>query len=333
MPSATIESICLSLHFRRCGALSLLFLFPWLLPAKPKSFTIEGEISPRRFAMATIQGINGAYSANQPVYWDGKFKFKKLPQGSYVVVIYVPRIGEFRQTYSVGPGTADSKGRVKILIPVTPSRATRLYQPKDRFTVSIKKLNIPEKAQKEFEEARKKLAKGDKAEGIRRLEKAVEIAPEFAAAWNNLGTVAYSNKEYDKAEGYFRESLKHDPNAFEPLVNLGGVLLNQQKYEDAMKFNMEAVLMRPKDALANSQLGMNYYFKNELDMAIKYLSEARRLDPGHFSNPQLTLSEIFVRRRQPRAAAAELENFLRHHPDYPESAQIRAAIDKLRSGS
>lgn len=308
-------------------------LFPSFTNAQPKTFTVEGEISPRRYAMATIQGVTDGQNGTQPIYWDGKFKFKKLPQGSYVITIYVPRIGEFRQTYSIGPGTADAKGRVKLLIPVIPSRATRLYQPKDRFTVSIKKLNIPEKAYKEYADARKKLAKGEEAEGIRHLEKAVEIAPQFAAAWNHLGTIAYHNKEYEKAEGYFRESLKQDPQAFEPLVNLGGVLINQEKYEDAMKFNMEAVLMRPKDALANSQLGMNYYFTKQYDMAVKYLSEARRLDPGHFSNPQLTLSDIFLRRRQPRAAAAELENFLKHHPDYPKSPEIRAAIEKLRSGS
>lgn len=283
--------------------------------------------------MATIQGVKTAYSANQPVYWDGKFKFKKLEPGSYVIVIYVPRIGEFRQTYSVGPSTADSKGRVKLLIPVMPSRATRLYQPKDRFTVDIKKLNIPEKARKEFEEARKKLSKGEKEEGLKHLRRAVEISPGFSAAWNNLGTVAYGDKDYEKAEEHFRESLKHDPTAFEPLVNLGGVLLNLKRYEDALKFNMEAVLMRPKDALANSQLGMNYHFLNDLDRAVQYLSEARRLDPGHYSNPQLALSEIFLKRRQPRAAAAELENFLKHHPDSPERAQIRSAIDKLRGGS
>lgn len=301
--------------------------------AQPKKFTLEGELSPRRFAMATIQGVSTSYSANQPVYWDGKFKFKKLDPGSYVVVVYVPRIGEFRQTYSVGPGTADSKGRVKVLIRVTPSHASRLYEPKDRFTVDIKKLNIPEKARKEFESARKKLAKGEKAEGIRHLEKAVEIAPQFAAAWNNLGTVAYAEKDYLKAEACFRESLKQDPQAYEPLVNLGGVLLNLQRYDDALKFNLEAVLKRPKDALANAQLGLNYYYLQELDRAIQYLSEARRLDPGHFSKPQLTLSEIFLKRRQPRAAAAELENYLKHHPDDPSRAQILAQIEKLRHGS
>ena len=58
---------------------------------------------------------------------------------------------------------------------------------------------------------------------------------------------------------------------------------------------------------------------------------AKRLDPTHFSHPQLTLAEIHLRRNEPGLAADELEDFLRQHPDWPKATEIRLAIAKFRS--
>jgi tetratricopeptide (TPR) repeat protein len=167
---------------------------------------------------------------------------------------------------------------------------------------------------------------------ITHLERSVELAPQFSTAWNNLGTIAYQSGRYQDAERYFRRSLQQDRQAFEPLVNLGGVLLTLGKLDQALEYNLEAVLSRPNDALANSQLGLTYFAVNNLPLAQKYLETAKRLDPAHFSHPQLTLAEIHLRRQEASMAADELEDFLRRHPDWPKAAEMRAAIAKLRSG-
>jgi len=94
--------------------------------------------------------------------------------------------------------------------------------------------------------------------------------------------------------------------------------------------NQRAVLTRPNEPLANSQLGMTYFAAGDLDLAVKYLEIARHLDAAHFSHPQLTLAEIHLRRGDNAAAATDLEDFLSHHPDYPTAARIRETIEKLR---
>ena len=53
--------------------------------------------------------------------------------------------------------------------------------------------------------------------------------------------------------------------AYEPLVNLGGVLVTLNKLDEAWKFNGFAVLERPGDALANSQMGMTYFGLGDFD--------------------------------------------------------------------
>ena len=89
-------------------------------------------------------------------------------------------------------------------------------------------------------------------------------------------------------------------------------------------------MRRPQDALANSQLGLNYFHLADLERAIHYLREARRLDPAHFSHPQLTLAEIYRQRGDRKAAAAELEDFLSRHPDDPNAEQWRQDLARLR---
>jgi tetratricopeptide (TPR) repeat protein len=158
------------------------------------------------------------------------------------------------------------------------------------------------------------------------LERAVAIAPQFANAWNNLGTIAYQTQKYSRAEECFREALEQDPDSYEPLVNLGGVLINLHKLDEAWSYNVNAVLARPNDALANAQLGMTYFESGAPELAEKYFRKALEIDPAHFSHPQLFLAEIHLRRRDTRAAAADLESFLKYHPDWPHAATMREKI-------
>ncbi|MEO7145487.1 MAG: tetratricopeptide repeat protein, partial [Bryobacteraceae bacterium] len=76
--------------------------------------------------------------------------------------------------------------------------------------------------------------------------------------------------------------------------------------------------------------GMTYYAQGNFPSAEKYLLAAQTLDPAHFSHPQLVLAEIYTRGGKRAAAVAELEDFLKRHPDAPEAARVRAATAALR---
>ena len=185
-------------------------------------------------------------------------------------------------------------------------------------------------ARREYEEAGRRVAKRD-FDGARAcLQRAVKIAPRFAEAWNHLGTMAYQSQRYPEAAGYFRQAVKAAPDAYEPLVNLGGVLINLGKPDEALKYNAEAVLRRPHDALAQSQLGMTYMMLKQFDPAEQHLLLACRLDPSHFSNPQIYLAELYVRRKDFHRAADQLDDFLHHHPDWPDAPKMRETITRWR---
>jgi Tfp pilus assembly protein PilF len=259
----------------------------------------------------------------------GRCRVQTERERAYTLAVFSPAGGEARRTVEVGPSTGGPRRRVSLQLDFKESDFVQAAALR-RHAISAKQLSVPEKAFREYEEAQKDLAKHDAASAIRHLEKAVEMAPQYSAAWNNLGTIAYQERNFARAEECFRESLAADPDAFEPLVNLGGVLVNLRKLDEAYQYNLHAVLVRPNDALANSQLGMTYMELGNPTLAEKYFVRAVASDPAHFSHPQLFLAEIHLRRGDRRLAADDLESFLQQHPDWPQAAKMRDSIAAFR---
>lgn len=289
-------------------------------------FDLRGTLVPAARASVSLHGSTSPFQSNTLAGADGRFRFRNIEQGTYTLIVFIPGQGEVRKTISVGPSTADEKGRIELAVRLDEARMT----PDRSSVVSVRELAIPQKARDEYRNAGKKLESRDVAAAIAHLQRAVDLAPQFAAAWNFLGTIAYQTQRFADAEKYFLRALEADQNAYEPVVNLGGVYVTIGRFDEAWKYNLNAVLRRPNDALANSQMGMTYFGLGRFDLAEKYLLEAIRLDPAHFGHPQLTLAEIYIRRGDNARAADVLDDFLRRHPDNPARDSIRTVISKLR---
>ncbi|MBM3792085.1 MAG: tetratricopeptide repeat protein [Acidobacteria bacterium] len=311
---------------------SILVLTLAAIQAGTELYEIAGRIlqsDGKPFAQVVpVVFLDGAYkpfSTGTRADHRGEFRFKKIAPGTYNLIVKVPRTGEIRKTIEVGPSSADSRRRVVVSF-----RMERSPQSEQDHTVPVVRLAIPEQAVREYRRAWACLAKNDVEEAVLRLRKAVEIAPQFVEAWNQLGTIAYTSGRYSEAEGCFTKALERDPEAYEPLVNLGGTLLALDRLEESWTLNQKAVRMRPDDPLAHSQLGQSLYFLGRLDEAEAPLRQAKSLDPGHFTLPQLVLAAICQRRGDLAGAARELEEFLHHHPDSARAPRVRAELEAVR---
>ena len=292
-------------------------------------FELMGRIKPQGQASVSLFGATTPFAVSGLTDEDGAFSFPNLQPGAYTLAVLLPDRGEARRTIEIGPSNADSRNRVKLSFEFQDSdfSADALRQ---RHSISTTQLAVSDQAVHHYEEARKALAHRDVESAAAALEQAVALSPQFSAAWNELGTIAYQTGKYERAEECFRQSLLADPRAYEPLVNLGGALVTLNRTDEALGYNIHAVLIRPNDALAQSQLGLAYFQAHNYDLALKHLAIARQLDPAHFSRPQLTMAEIHLRRGDRHAAAGDLEDFLKYHPDWPAAAKMREKIAELR---
>lgn len=309
---------------------------PWLIPlaamvlhAATDQLELDGQIEDVTTPVhVSLYGAESPFTAFATSNSHGFFRFRGLQPGTYIVSAYIHRRGEARRTAVVTGSLADAKGIVRITIPLPPPTST-VDRARRRSTVSVAQLSIPESARQKYAESQKDLARRDTEHAIVRLKEAVALAPKFAEAWNSLGVIAYQTRDYPQAEQYFRKALDADPGDWTPALNLGGVLLNLKKATEALDYNRSAVQAHPNDALANSQLGMDYFQLGQMEQAEQYLSTAERLDPSHFSHPQLMLAEIYARRGDKASTLRELRDFVSRFPDSAAAQEIRKRLEQF----
>ncbi len=298
--------------------------------AASETLTLRGIVTPDLpRGVAVISAVGRAFY-NEALVRNSAFMFKKLEPGAYTLTVLDPQWGITSRTVQVTRSLADRSGRVEIQVVLKRSEASRRRNLERESSVSLGGLAVSPKARAAFRAARRRLTKGDREGGAARLLQAVELSPGFVEAWNELGTLAYKSDDYEQAEEYFRAALRHDPQAFAPLVNLGGALLSQQRIDDALPYNLMAQSMRPDDALANAQLGMNFFYKQQFDKAQSHLIRAKEADRGHFSQPQFFLAEIYVRKGKPQEARRELEELMRLHAGAPAAESARQALTRVK---
>ncbi len=318
--------------------LSVLFALPTTQAASdPQKVLLElrgrivkpdgSELPFRPFVRVALQGVAYPRSESQLTI-RGHFRFRKLTPGTYVLLALVRGYGEVHQSVEVSPSLA-KKNRVEVEVRLSESTAAL----KRGAIVSVRELGIPARARDELLRAFQDLRapRGEKSESaIRHLQKAISIAPRFVEAINLLGTVYYQRRELKKAEECFRSALEIDAASYYPLVNLGGVLINLSKYAEALPINQKAVGAQPDDPLAQAQLGYTWFALGHYQAAIVCLLRVKEADPNHFSFPQLTLAEIYLRQGRRQEAAAELEDFVKRHPDQAAAARARDSLPNLQ---
>ena len=184
------------------------FLVGPLADAATRSLELRGQVDPPpKRARVTLEAAGSAFTASTTVDSKGRFRFRKLSPGPYMIIVLEPGIGVMGRSIDVTPGMADANGRVETTIPFTPSTISA-PRAQRRNTVSVSELAIPDRARHEFIEAQKLNRKLDAAGAIRHLKKALDLAPQFTMAWNDLGTIAYRARDWVEAESCFRKVLE-----------------------------------------------------------------------------------------------------------------------------
>ena len=101
------------------------------------------------------------------------------------------------------------------------------------------------------------------------LRKAIEIKPDSAIAYLNLGNILKAIGELKAAEQSQRQAIKLKPDLAEAHLNLGALMIDLNKPEDALVCYSNAISIKPdfKEALENR---MKLFFeKKEFSLALK----------------------------------------------------------------
>ena len=309
--------------------LALAMLATSAATASVHRFDVVGDVRNARFANVSLHSASTPWSATANTDPAGRFKFSKVPEGVYTLMAFGRR-GEAHQTVQVTAAAAaanKSKSKVRVHVLLAGDSVRTAMR---RNLVSLRQLSIPEKAFKLYGDAEKHLQKDDTPGAVEKLKEAVGIAPGFLAAYSKLSIIAFHQKKFPDAEGYLREGLKQEPTSYDLLSKLVQVLTVLGRHREAVTVGESVLKIRPGDPMSNSQIGVNLLELGEVDGAVQHLTAAKKVDPNHFSAPQLVLARIWMDRRKPDWAIGEVEDYLKRHPGAPDAASLRAWMERIR---
>jgi tetratricopeptide (TPR) repeat protein len=117
----------------------------------------------------------------------------------------------------------------------------------------------------------------------RAFEKVLELDSHNAKAENNLGLIAESSGKTEEALTAYRNAIAWQEGekyqSEQPYLNLGGLLITEERPEEAIAPLQKAVELASSNAQCKLRLGTAYMRVGRLAEAQKELEEAVRLDP------------------------------------------------------
>jgi len=214
-----------------------------------------------------------------------------------------------------------------------PDVGTLMLYPTSRApgtSVSLADLRAPKSAKKEMEKAQK-LERENPAEAEAHLRKAVELYPQYATAWFQLGLLHERAGRLDEARAAYAQSISADERFVRPYIQLAGVASLQQKWQESADMSAKAVALNPfafpHAHLINAMA--NYHLQN-LEAAeasarkVRLLDTEQRLPVAH-----LLLGTLLLRKNEYAEAAEGFRAFLKAAPQSPDAPAIRIQLQEI----
>lgn len=145
-----------------------------------------------------------------------------------------------------------------------------------------------------------------------RLNRALEINPDYAPANNAMALLLQSEHEPELAEDYFKKSIDLDSDFSQGQYNYGMFLMQHQRYNEACKHLKKAAkdVEYQQRGKAFQDLGLCYYRDNKIDLAIS--TYERALNTQRFNAAILVnLSTLLFEEGRYPEASAYFDRFLR----------------------
>jgi len=202
-------------------------------------------------------------------------------------------------------------------------------------TVSVVSLAAPKEARKAYEKGVEALKKNKPEDARKDFEKAVNVYPDYAAAWCELGRLELAAGDAETARGSFNQAVKADPKFVTPYLEISTIELRAQRWHALADVTDRILKLNafdyPQSFYYNAVA--NYYLKR-MDQAEKSAREAERLDTRHQIASNWHLLGVILAQRQDYAGAAEqFRNYLKLAPEASDAENVRTKLAQVEKAA
>lgn len=266
------------------------------------------------------------------VYTDteGKFYVSELPSNNYQIIINEAGYQPWRSTVSVDT-LINRTSLVNIqLTPTGPGAQSKPSAGSSPYMVDLARLsrNFPKRAIDAYEEGLKADAKGNFMDAIPHYRKALEIAPDFYPARNNLASDLLANGDSEAAYPEFLRVIKENQADATSYFNLANLFLLTKRYAEAASTLQEGFRRQPESAFGHFIEGVLYSRTAKPREAEQALKVALQLDPS-MGKVHLELVNLYMQEHNEAAALQQLREFTSSFPKDPLTPKAQQLARRL----
>ena len=198
-------------------------------------------------------------------------------------------------------------------------------------TISLTTAMAPKDARKAMEKAQNDLKKDKWEDAEKEFQKAVEIYPKYAIAWEALGRVQEHLNNPEAARKSFAMAVEADGKLVPPYLSLAALAAGESKWPEVSDYTERALKLNPVDFpqayLLNSM--SNFYLK-KMAIAEKSAREGLDHDAEHrFPRMNEVLGAVLMEKRDYPGAAEQFRKFLQYAPEGSDTSRAKKQLADL----
>lgn len=123
-----------------------------------------------------------------------------------------------------------------------------------------------------------------------------------------------------------------EPGNASPRIELGNLLMDHERWDDAVRWYREALALEPGNADVRTDMGACLVHAGRPKEAVPVFDEVLKAEPGH-KKALFNKGIALMQAGQPKPAVAVWEDLLKRYPDDAQLQPIRQQIERVRSGA
>ena len=199
---------------------------------------------------------------------------------------------------------------------------------RENFT-SAADLRVPSGARKSFDKGVDAMQKRDFQKAADLFQKAINVYPEYDAAFDNLGVALMSLGQADKARAAFERAVQLNDKNPDADRNYARILIKEQQYAQAKEYLQKALMTEPQDLASLTLLAITQFKTRDFDGAIQSAGKVHELSHQNYAIVHYIAGRAYENKHNLQSATAEYQTYLKENPNGPEATQVRASLARV----
>ena len=116
---------------------------------------------------------------------------------------------------------------------------------------------------------------------IEYFQKAIDIKPDDAKAYLNMGVAYYKKGNHDKSIEYYQKAIDIKPDYAQAYYSMGIIYVSKGNHDKSIDYYQKAIDIKPNYAEAYYSMGFAYVYKGNHDKSIECYQKAINIDPNY----------------------------------------------------